>query len=360
RRGLGPVFEGGLRSGARDPGSLHCSGRADPAEDDGGRPQGARRGPRGGSTGLARQGRAHQTGAAAGADQEESPGDERQMKATTFSPMGLVLGLALCACSTPPKPRELDALEKLKGQPIVELARKRAPGLIEDSDRMFAKSREEWDSNDLENSRRDAIMGLIKLKTAIALVEQDQARARETSAQSEYKRSEDDYARAAKELAATNEQITLLQKLQEARSATAAEQQKLTQEQQRAAAQDKVAAAQLALKTAETIDAKTYAAPEYSAAADMLARGETELKNGNMAAAQTSAELAKQKADQAAATAKPIYQPAEQSKQNKPRDDALGHDAAGISGVTVRLERRGDVQRLVLPPRDLVVKKPPT
>src|SRR5262249_15362894 len=154
--------------------------------------------------------------------------------------------------------------------------------------------------------------------------------------------------------------ITLLQKLQEARSATAAEQQKLTQEQQRAAAQDKVAAAQLALKTAETVDAKTYAAPEYSAAADMLARGETELKNGNMAAAETSAELAKQKADQAAATAKPLYQQAEQSKQNKARDEALGHDAAGISGVTVRLERRGDVQRLVLPLRDLFVKKQTT
>ena len=39
------------------------------------------------------------------------------------------------------------------------------------------------------------------------------------------------------------------------------------------------------------------------------------------------------------------------------RDEALAHDAAGIAGVSVRIERRGELQRLVLAVSDLFAKK---
>ena len=44
--------------------------------------------------------------------------------------------------------------------------------------RSSPRSREEWQSNDLEEARRDAIMANIKLKTALALMEQEQLKAK--------------------------------------------------------------------------------------------------------------------------------------------------------------------------------------
>ena len=59
-------------------------------------------------------------------------------------------------------------------------------------------------------------------------------------------------------------------------------------------------------------------------------------------------DLAKQKAEQAIATARPEYLKATESKDRKARDEALGKDAAALSGITVRLDKKGDVTRLVL------------
>jgi outer membrane protein OmpA-like peptidoglycan-associated protein len=276
----------------------------------------------------------------------------------------LALILLVASCATPPKPRELDAFEKLRHNQNFEDAKRRAPALVEDSEKLFAQAKDEWESNKLDDSRRDSLMGSIKLKTALSLVEQDQSKVRFTNADNDYRRTEEEYGRVAKELAATNEQVSLLEKLGTARASAAEEQKKLsaqlTEEQQRNKANDKVQAALLAIKTADTVDANTYAQAEYRAAADMLARAQEEFKNKNYSAAETSAELARQKADQAGTLAKPQYQQAEQTKANKTRDEALGRDAAGIPGITVRLERRGDVARLVLPMRDLFVKKSTT
>jgi outer membrane protein OmpA-like peptidoglycan-associated protein len=276
----------------------------------------------------------------------------------------LILILLFVSCATPPKPRELDSFEKLRHDQYFEDAKRRAPGLVDDAEKLFAKSKEEWESNNLDDSRRDALMGSIKLKTALAMVEQDRSKSRFTASDNEYRKTEEEYGRAAKELAATNEQISLLEKLGAARASAAEEQKKLsqqlTEEQQRNKANDKVQAAQLALKTADTVDAATFAQAEYRAASDMLARATEEFKNKQWSAAETSAELARQKAEQAGTLAKPQYQQAEQTKANKTRDEQLGRDAASISGVTVRLERRGDVARLVLPLRDLFIKKSTT
>src|SRR5437588_10952441 len=90
--------------------------------------------------------------------------------------------LFVAACATPPKPNELDAFEKLKQSPNMDAARKRAPEMTADAERLLSKAQEEWQSNDLEYSRRDALMGSIKLKTALALVEQDQSKARADAA----------------------------------------------------------------------------------------------------------------------------------------------------------------------------------
>jgi outer membrane protein OmpA-like peptidoglycan-associated protein len=200
-------------------------------------------------------------------------------------------------------------------------------------------------------------MGMIKIKTAIALVEQELARQKTTQLNAEITKSEDEYSRVAKDLQAVSEQVALMQKLSSSAAEKQRLQQQLGQEQQRAGAQDKVAAAELALKTADTVDAANYAKVEYQGASDLLDRARSELKSGNYAAAQTSADLAKTKAEQAATVAKPAFAEAGQTASNKARNEALGRDAAAIPGVTVRLERRGDLQRLVVPLKDLFSRK---
>jgi outer membrane protein OmpA-like peptidoglycan-associated protein len=274
----------------------------------------------------------------------------------------LMIALSLLVgCASAPKPPELEAFERIKANPNVELAQKRAPELVRDSDALLAKSREEWKDKDLEESRRDALMGSIKLKTALALVEQDQSRARAQQLNAELGRVEAEYAQVAKELTATSEQIALMRKLGEARASAATEKEKLAkqlgEEQQRSAARDKITAAELAVKSADLVNAGTLAKADYSAARDYLDRAQTEMKQNAFSAAITSAEMAKQKAELAAATARPIYEKSEQGRSDKERNEQLARDAAGVPGVTVRLERRGDSQRLVLPIRGLFTKK---
>jgi outer membrane protein OmpA-like peptidoglycan-associated protein len=275
-------------------------------------------------------------------------------------------------CATPPRPRELDAYEALKKSANTQEAAKRAPDLVTSSDKLGAKAHDEWESNDLEESRRDALMAQIKLKTALALAEQDRLKAKIEKLSGEQAASEEELASVTKDLASETEKLTLLQKYLDARKMADADQARLSQqmsaeeqknaaEQQRLsqqlATEQKIATAQLSLHTAETVDANKYASAEYRAATDMLDKAQAELKDAAFSAAQASAEVAKKNADRAVELAKPQYEQAEQASENKVRDEALAHDAAGIPGVTVRIERRGELQRLVLAVADLFGKK---
>ena len=251
-------------------------------------------------------------------------------------------------------------------------AAKKSPDLIASSDRLGAKATEEWQSNDLEESRRDALMAQIKLKTALALTEQDQMKARIQVLSNQQADAEEELAGATKDLASANEALELRKKLGEAQKAAVAdrdrlaqemssEQQKLQAEKQKLtlelATQQKLAAAELALRTADTVEANKYAAAPYSAASDMLAKARAEVKTGDLVGAQLSAEVARQHAERASELAKPAYEQAEQSTQSHARDEALQRDATAISGVAIRIERIGDSQRLVISVQDLFTKK---
>jgi outer membrane protein OmpA-like peptidoglycan-associated protein len=285
---------------------------------------------------------------------------------------GLLVSTLGLGCATPPRPRELDAYDALRKDPNLGGAAKRSPELVASSDKLGAKATDEWQSNDLEESRRDALMAQIKLKTALALAEQDRLKAKIEKLSSDQAGAEEELASVTKDLASETEKLTLLQKYLEARKSADADKERLsaqmTSDQQKAeaeqqrlsqqlATEQKIAAAQLAIRTAETVDAAKYASAEYRAAADMLGKAQAELKESAFAPAQASAEVAKKNADRAAELAKPQYEQAEQASQNKMRDDALSRDASGIAGVNVRLDRRGDLQRLVVAIPDLFVKK---
>ena len=280
--------------------------------------------------------------------------------------------LLATGCATPPKPRELEAFETLRKNPGVADAAKKSPDLVASSDRLAGKSKDEWESNDLEESRRDALMAQIKLKTALAVSEQDQLKARIQTLSSQQADAEEELGAVTKDLASAKESLELRQKLGEAQRAAAAdrsrlsqemstEQQKLQAEKQKLtmelATQQKVAAAELALRTADTVEANRYAQPAYTAATDMLAKAQAEVKSGDLVGAQLSAEVARQHAERASELAKPAYEQAEQKTQNRARDEALQRDATAISGVAIRIERIGDSQRLVISVQDLFSKK---
>ncbi|HET6148527.1 MAG TPA: OmpA family protein [Polyangia bacterium] len=284
----------------------------------------------------------------------------------------LVAGLCLGACATPPKPRELEMYEGLRKNAGVADAAKKSPDLVANADRLASKAGEEWQSNDLEESRRDALMASIKLKTALAISEQDQMKARIQLLSNQQADAEEELATVTKDLASAKEALDLRQKLGAAQKSAAADRERLSQEmsseQQKAqaekqklslqlATEQKLAAAQLALRTADTVEANRYAAAPYSAAADMLKKAEAEIKAGDLNGAQVSAEVARQHAERAAELAKPAYEQAEQTTQNRARDEALQRDATAIPGVAVRIERIGDSQRLVISVQDLFNKK---
>jgi outer membrane protein OmpA-like peptidoglycan-associated protein len=91
----------------------------------------------------------------------------------------------------------------------------------------------------------------------------------------------------------------------------------------------------------------------------MLQRSRQEVQQGNFAAAQISADLARKKADEASEVARPVYQEQAKSAESRVQAEGLARDAASIPGIIVRRDTRGTLQRLVLPlPADsLFVKR---
>ena len=197
------------------------------------------------------------------------------------------------------------------------------------ADGLLSRAKEEWQSNNLDEARNDALLGQIKLKHALALAEQDKARKRIAAAEAETQTAEDEDGRLQKELASLNEQVALLKRLQDATAEQqklsqelSAEQQKANQERVKAGAVDRISDAELAIKTAETVNAGTHAKVPFAAATDNLTRAKTELQQGNYQAAQTSAEMAKIKAGEAVAAAKPLYDQEAAAEENKVRAEA--------------------------------------
>ena len=273
-------------------------------------------------------------------------------------------------CALKPKPSELEALEKLRATPSASAAlklksarAKKAAGLVKDSDERLKQAQDKWRSSDLDESIDAALMGQAKLKHAIALADQDAAEQRIRQADDDLNDLSDEQASVQKDLDAVNETIGLLNQ-----TAQAKEEQKSIEAQMEADRKlsadksetaDKISAAELALKTADTVQASPYAKAEYTAAADTLARAQAELQQGNFRAAQMSADIARKKAEEAVAAAQPIYAEKTKADDNRARADMLTREASTIAGVEVRRDARGALQRIVLmiPAEQLFTKK---
>jgi len=288
----------------------------------------------------------------------------------------LASGLLSVGCATPPKPRELDALERLRLDPDMPVARKRAPDLCKKADKAFSAATAKWQSNDLVESVNNALLGQIFFRNALALVKQDKANARIADAEDALSTIGEEREKVQKDLDDTNEKIGLLQKLSQSKAEEArkneemkaleaqmeadkkANEEKLAQEKLRAETADKVSEAELAIKTAETVNAAKYAPELYRSAVQILAKAQGELQAGQMQQAQASAAIAQKTAADATAMAKPSYDRDSQAEENRKKADGLFAQASGIPGVRTRRDMRGSLQRIIITiPADLLFVK---
>ena len=139
-----------------------------------------------------------------------------------------LLPALLAACATPPKPKELEAYEMLRTGNNLQEVNKKSPDLVASAEKLGEKSREEWQSNDLEDSRRDAIMANIKLKTALALMEQEQLKTKIQTLSADQAKAEEEAADLSEKLANETEKLALLQKYVEARKTAEVDKQRLS------------------------------------------------------------------------------------------------------------------------------------
>jgi outer membrane protein OmpA-like peptidoglycan-associated protein len=274
------------------------------------------------------------------------------------------IALWLGACATPPKPVALSTYEALQRDRNLEETRRRFPDLVASAEQYGQKADEEWQSNNLDDSTKAALMAEIKLRTALARNDQARAKARLETLKTEQAKADEALSDVERDLQSVTEQVKLMQQADDDKKrltqqivAEQDERQKLTQQ---LATEQKRAAAQLALRTADSDDAARYAPAEYGSATNMMAKADAELKQGALGLAQASLEVARTQAEKAIEIAKPVYEQAAQATQNKMRDEALARDAAAIPGVAVRLERRGELQRLVIAVANLFVKSQTT
>jgi outer membrane protein OmpA-like peptidoglycan-associated protein len=282
-------------------------------------------------------------------------------------------------CAARQRPKELVALEQLRASPTFSESDRRAFDLLAAADDLLVRAEGEWEHGSLDRARRDALMGKIKMETALAIRDADRTSERITELNAELAASQDEEARLGDQLATVNEELALLERLKATRAAAAAERktfaeqvdtakkraasdgdrmaQQLATEKHRGEALDSIRRAELALHAAETVDSPHYAKAKYTAAAAMLQEAHKEFDAGHWDEALARTTLARTEAEGGTEIARPLYEKATAALNNRARDRALEADATAVPGVETRLERDGDLQRLVLVLGGLFVDK---
>ena len=273
-------------------------------------------------------------------------------------------------CATSPRLKEIVALEGLRADPQLSDPDRRAFDLLAAADVLLVQACRYWERGKDQLARRDALMGQIKLKTALALLQAERLQARSAELDAQIALSQDEATRLDDQLATDLEGIAITEKLRTMTAASAEERKALSQQmdvakkqaasehqrmtdqltaiKRRAEVLDGLRQVELTLKTAETVEAPRYAKSKYGAATGVLQDAHKEFDAGHWDEALARATLAQSEATDAVTLARPQYEKAAQAMSNNARDRNLEADATAIVGVTTRLDRQGDLQRLVL------------
>jgi outer membrane protein OmpA-like peptidoglycan-associated protein len=290
--------------------------------------------------------------------------------------IGLVFGIAaLAGCAAHTRPAELVAFEKLHSDPLLTDADRRAFDLLAAADDLLVRVEGEWERSDTAGVRRDALMGQIKVKTALAILDAEHQRERIANLDAALGLARDEQARLDEELETAREEVALLERFRTAKQTADDERRSFSEEMEKTRKQaaldrqqlaDQIAGeklhaqaleglrqAELALREAETVDAPLFAKAKYAAATTMLQNAHKAFDAGRWDEVVERTTSCRAEADDSATLAKPRYEKATDAINARARDRALEADATALAGVTTRLERDGDLQRLVLAPGDL-------
>lgn len=283
----------------------------------------------------------------------------------------LALGLVVpMGCLDRPLPVEIVSLQKLRTDPSVTGNQKEAFYALAAADDLLVRARSEWDSRDDKRARRDADMGQIKMKTAMAILQSERARARLASLDMELKAARDEEHEADQALTAFQEDVAMGARLASVSAKVADQRKAATQvesdrqkligevadDKRHLEALDALRAAELDLKSADTVMASQYAKTPYDATVAMLQEAHRQFDAGNWDQALARAVTASGEAASAIDAARPRYEQAEQANAAALRDRALEEAAAGIGGIETRFERQKDLQKLVLVLRHLFLQ----
>jgi len=276
----------------------------------------------------------------------------------------LIVAAALAGCGNVPKPQELLDLEAMRESREYQRAQEHQADLVKQSDEAHKKSLVAWEDEKLEAAKHWALLGTIKVRTALAIIGQKAERDRVEQARVRLAQVRMENQDLQAKIREADEQLALLDRLGAARKAAAEKEEqlkaKLTEAQKReeeqkklAEAQTKVGAAQLALKMADTVEASRYAASDYAGAQSLMTKAQSSLKAGNATDATATAEMAKSKAEAAYNASRPQYLAAKKQGERQGRNQALQKDAAAIAGVTVKMKAMGQTQQLIIPVLDM-------
>src|SRR6185437_3858248 len=132
----------------------------------------------------------------------------------------LVFSVGAGSLKTKPKPKEIIALEDLGTDPTLSNPDRHAFDLLAAADALLVQASRAWEHHDAYAARRDALMGQIKMKTALALMQAERLGSKVAELDSELTISNDEAARLDAELATAKEEVALLERLQKMKAAT--------------------------------------------------------------------------------------------------------------------------------------------
>ncbi|HVV17280.1 MAG TPA: OmpA family protein [Polyangia bacterium] len=283
--------------------------------------------------------------------------------------------LAFAGCAARARAPELVAFEKLRNTPTLSDDDRRAFDLLAAADDLFVRVEGEWERNDSASVRRDALMGQIKVKTALAILEAQHQRERIANLDAALVLARDEQSRLEEELETAREELALLERFKAAkhsaeeerktfsaeientRKQAAIERQRLAEqlaaEKLREKALEGLRDADLALRAAETVDAPRFAKAKFVAANAMLQNAHKAWDAGRWEEVVERSASGRAEAEAGASLARPQYEKATEALNVRARDRALEAEATALPDLTARLERDGELQRLALIPKEV-------
>ena len=258
--------------------------------------------------------------------------------------IGLAFGVSATAmgCGHAPKPQELVTLESMRQGDAYDKVLKTQAQLMKESEEFYTKANEAWEEEELETSKHYALLGTIKLRTALTLQEQITTQQQSKALAAKAKGLEEEYAdlkeriRNAEEKAGLREEIVATKAEAELKGELANAQQKINE-------------ARIAQKQADSVEAKKYAPDTYAQLEALLSQASAAVSSGDAVSATKAADQAKARADAAYSASRPLYMKARKESDVKAENDALQKEAASIAGVTPTIENIGQTQQLVIP-----------